>query len=313
MYIQRSLCAAVCRGPYQHRAFSTARVLLNDPKLGDLGRVIEGEYAIIRENYEKPKNPLILAHGLLGFNELRLVPNLPGVQYWRGITEALREKDIEVIIATVPPSGSIEARAEKLSEIIAQKAAGKSVNIIAGLDSRYMLSQLKPTNVNALSLTTIATPHRGSAFADYTFDLIGTTRLPRVFKAMEWFGFEHAAFPQLTRKYMQENFNPKTPDRGGVRYYSYGATLEPTLFSIFRPSHAIIKRMEGSPNDGLVSVASSQWGEYKGTLVGVSHLDLINWSNRMKWFFYSITGQGRKFNAIAFYLDIADMLAKEGL
>lgn len=90
------------------------------------------------------------------------------------------------------------------------------------------------------------------------------------------------------------------------------------------------------PNDGLVSVTSSQWGGdqgYKGTLMGVSHLDLINWTNRLKWLAGEITGNKRKFNAIAFYLDIAgeipmdlvrlavanitlailDMLAKEGL
>lgn len=56
----------------------------------------------------------------------------------------------------------------------------------------------------------------------------------------------------------------------------------PPLLSPFRRSHGIISRVEG-PNDGLVSVASSQWGSYKGTLVGVSHLDLINWTNRLKW------------------------------
>jgi hypothetical protein len=38
------------------------------------------------------------------------------------------------------------------------------------------------------------------------------------------------------------------------------------------------------------SVPSSQWGEYKGTLVGVSHLDLINWTNRMKWWFWGLLG-----------------------
>jgi triacylglycerol lipase len=34
-------------------------------------------------------------------------------------------------VAAVPPSGSIEARAAKLMESIAQKAKGKQVNIIA--------------------------------------------------------------------------------------------------------------------------------------------------------------------------------------
>lgn len=60
----------------------------------------------------------------------------------------------------------------------------------SGLDSRYMISRLKPPNVKVLSLTTIASPHRGkcpsslvhsislmswagSAFADYVFDRLG--------------------------------------------------------------------------------------------------------------------------------------------
>lgn len=58
-------------------------------------------------------------------------PYFPGVQYWRGIKEALSVKGIEVITATVPPSGSIEARAEELAKDIAAGAQGKAVNIIA--------------------------------------------------------------------------------------------------------------------------------------------------------------------------------------
>jgi triacylglycerol lipase len=85
---------------------------------------------------EAPRNPIILAHGLFGFDELHLAGALlPGVQYWRGIREALAMKNIEVITATVPPSGSIENRAAKLAEGIAAKAAGKSVNIIALVDT----------------------------------------------------------------------------------------------------------------------------------------------------------------------------------
>lgn len=105
----------------------------NDPRLKEIGTVFQDEFAAIRTQYQAPKNPIILAHGLLGFDELRLVPThlLPGIQYWRGITEALAAKDVEVITATVPPSGSIERRAEKLGETIALKAQGKAVNIIA--------------------------------------------------------------------------------------------------------------------------------------------------------------------------------------
>ena len=127
---------------------------------------------------------------------------------------------------------------------------------------------------------------------------------------------------------MAEHYNPRTPDVEGIQYYSYGASFQPQLTSIFRWSNRIVSKAEG-PNDGLVSVASAQWGTYKGTLKDVSHLDLINWTNRLRWYFWSLGGYKRNFNAIAFYLDIAgkciqfmhvagaeklpDMLAKEGL
>ena len=92
---------------------------------------------------------------------------------------------------------------------------------------------------------------------------------------------------------MAEKFNPRTPDVEGMRYYSYGATMEPHLLSVFRQSHKIVEKVEG-PNDGLVSVESSRWGTYKGTLTHVSHLDLINWTNRWRWYFWELTGHKRK-------------------
>ena len=156
-----------------------------------------------------------------------------------------------------------------------------------------MISRVQPPNVKVLSLTTIATPHRGSAFADYIFNQIGPRSIPRVYKALEFFGLETGAFRQLTEDYMTEHFNPRTPDIDGVRYYSYGACFDPQFTSVFRRSHNIIEREEG-PNDGLVSVASSQWGEYKGTLKDVSHLDLINWTNRLRWYLFKMTGHKRK-------------------
>jgi triacylglycerol lipase len=131
---------------------------------------------------------------------------------------------------------------------------------------------------------------------------------------MEYFGFETGAFSQLTRDYMKTSFNPRTPDIADVKYYSYGASLEPNSWSVFAASHAIVKQTEGlndglvryvsnSPcgaypdADGLYSVESSQWGDYKGTLIGVSHLDLINWTNRLKWWFWELTGSKRKYDA----------------
>ncbi|KAJ9401405.1 hypothetical protein DTO282F9_1602 [Paecilomyces variotii] len=175
-----------------------------------------------------------------------------------------------------------------------------------------MLSRLRPSEFKVKSLTTIATPHRGSSIADYIFEWIGDDRLPQIYYAFNRMRIDTGAFDQLTRKYMEGTFNPNTPDVEDVRYYSYGAMINPGFWTVFRQSHRILEQLEG-PNDGLVSIASSRWGSYKGTLVGVSHLDLINWSNRLKWLVSELVGRKRHFNAIAFYLDIADMLAKEGL
>ncbi|KAK6089030.1 triacylglycerol lipase [Seiridium cupressi] len=271
-----------------------------DPRLKALGRRIEDDYARIRENYATPKLPVVLAHGLLGFAELKVAGSLlPPLHYWWGIAEALRANGVEVITAAVPPSGSIEQRAEKLGEHIAQSAHGRSVNIVAhsmgGLDARYMISHLQPKNVDVRSLVTVATPHHGSAFADFVFDEIGEERLPRLYSFARRLGVETGAFSQLTQKYMTQDFNPKTPDDPTVQYFSYGAMMNrPPLLSPLRTTWQVVQNAEG-PNDGLVSVESSQWGKYKGTLVEI-------------WF-----GKDPRFNAVAFYLDIADMLAKEGL
>lgn len=103
-----------------------------DPRLENVDNLIEDEFAVLKSSYEAPQNPIILAHGLLGFDELRLGgANLPGIEYWYGITQALAAKGVEVITSAVPPSGSIEKRAEKLAEAIERRAKGKAVNIIA--------------------------------------------------------------------------------------------------------------------------------------------------------------------------------------
>ncbi|KAI1130090.1 Alpha/Beta hydrolase protein [Nemania abortiva] len=288
-----------------------------DPRIDHLGKRIHDDYAHIKDYYATPKLPIVLAHGLLGFAELHLTPGwLPPVYYWRGISEALEANGVHVITTTVPPSGSIEQRAERLAGGIADAAAGREVNIIAhsmgGLDARYMISHLRPANVAVRSLVTVASPHHGSSFADFLFQEIGHERLPEIYKLLERVGMETGAFEQLTSTYIKDNFNPRTPDDPEVSYFSYGAAMDrPPLLSPFRQSHGVISRVEG-PNDGLVSVASAQWGSYKGTLVGVSHLDLINWTNRWRWMLRSLVGITPAFNAIAFYLDIADMLAKEG-
>lgn len=103
-----------------------------DAGVRNLGRAIVDDFATIQSKYQTPKNPIVLAHGLLGFDELRLAgASLPGIHYWRGIAEAMTKNGIEVITTSVPASSSIEQRAAKLGAEIEAKVGGKNVNIIA--------------------------------------------------------------------------------------------------------------------------------------------------------------------------------------
>lgn len=304
---------------YQHDSSKTSghEEQSVDPRLGDLGVKIKDDFAVLREKYDAPKYPIVLAHGLMGFDELRLAGRwLPGVQYWRGIREALEAAGVQVITTSVPTTGSINDRAEALHEQIRDKTQGDAVNIVAhsmgGLDARQLISRIQPSAFKVKSLTTIATPHRGSSAADMLFRDIGMDNVNQLYKLLGRLKVDTGAFAQLTRGYIMETFNPVTPNDPEVRYFSYGAAATPHILSVFRLSHDLMDVIEG-PNDGLVSVASSRWGDYKGTLMGVTHLDLINWTNRFKRLAANMALVKPDFNAIAFYLSIADMLAKEGL
>ncbi|KAK9438665.1 GPI inositol-deacylase PGAP1-like protein [Metarhizium brunneum] len=307
----------ICRQFSCSRRLSRAR----DPRIRDIGRQIEDDYAAIRKHYATPKHPIVLAHGLLGFSELH-VPPFPRIHYWHGIREALTAQGATVVAASVPPSSSIADRASRLADEITRSGvdAAAGVNIVAhsmgGLDARWMIAHTlrqRGLPVRVASLTTVSSPHRGSPFADYVLRAeAGPLYLPRVYGVLERAGLETSAFAQLTTAYMRREFNPATPDDPAVRYFSYGAVADPPpLLSPFRVPGRIVGAAEGA-NDGLVSVQSARWGAYQGTLVGVNHLDLINWPNRLRWVVRGWMGR-RRFNAVAFYLGIADMLAREGL
>ncbi|KAA8904540.1 Alpha/Beta hydrolase protein [Sphaerosporella brunnea] len=290
------------------------RRAFEDPRVRQLDKELEDEFAVIRETYRKPKHPIVLCHGLMGFDKLRLAGDLiPGIEYWRGIEDHLKARGIEVIVSTVPPTSTIERRAEALAEGIRKAGGvGRSVNLVGGIDARYMISKLKPNDFKILSLTTVSTPHHGSSFADYMLDQIEPQFLLRIYGALHRLGFQTGAFSQLTTRHMKEIFNPSIENDPSVSYYSYGAYCHPPpVYSIWHYPHRVIHEREGA-NDGLVSVESAHWGTYEGTLVGVNHLGIINWVNRIEYGWGQMMGWKRKFNALAFYLEITDKLAERG-
>lgn len=94
------------------------------------------------------------------------------MQYWSTILNILRKTvGADVIVTAVPGTGSIASRAERLDRFLQVKAPGRGINFMAhsmgGLDCRHLITHLKPVEYTPLSLTTIATPHRGSPFMDW--------------------------------------------------------------------------------------------------------------------------------------------------
>lgn len=157
------------------------------------------------------------------------------VTHWRGIKEVLEANGTEVLITRVPATSSPADRAKVLEEKISQTYPGRSVHLIGhsmgGLDCRYLTTHLTCRKFRVLSITTIAAPHRGSAFADHFLTTVGPSRMPSVLSLLDLLpngGGDGKAFESLTIESMRR-FNEETPDVPGVRYFSWGATYDPGL------------------------------------------------------------------------------------
>ncbi|XWN36024.1 MAG: alpha/beta fold hydrolase [Balneola sp.] len=232
------------------------------------------------------KYPLFLCHGFGALGSLMKPSPL------HDPAMLMREHGVIAFAPNVVPYASIETRAKnwvRLINKVCDDHGFEKVNVVAhsmgGLDMRYALSHLGIADKVA-SLTTLATPHHGTFLADLILKTpeIITEKLSDV---VDWFG--DSVYPneksqvlssveQLCRSYIQEEFNPNTPDVEGFPYFSYSAAVgKGTDFSInpvflFQNTQIFAKE---DVNDSFVSVKSAQWGEHLGT-VPLSHMHQIN-------------------------------------
>ncbi len=216
---------------------------------------------------ESQTAPVVLVHGVLGFNRLML-GGLPIADYFRLIPDALR-KDGHVVPdpPRLNPSGSIAERAQDLKNYLQDRnnvaVSDKKVHIVAhsmgGLDARFAIAKLGMAD-RILSLTTIATPHHGSPIAD----IVEAGTDPALNQFMEHLGVDLKALFDLTTHGCRQ-FNDEVLDAPGVKYFSVAGKFEPPRIfkapqGLLGPTHDIIAKTENA-NDGLVSVASAMFAE----------------------------------------------------
>jgi len=229
--------------------------------------------------------PILLCHG---FGSLA---NVIKPSPMNDICMLARDHGIAAFAPNITPYHSIKVRAndwKRIIQIILKKTHAPKINIIAhsmaGLDTRYLITKMNMGKyVN--SLTTISTPHHGTSLAEWglkapekvrnilidMFNWMGNNIYPRM-QSDVW-----AAIQELTREYVENEFNKAVTDDDNVTYYSYssacGKETEASISRFLAPLNNYIYDKEGV-NDGFVSELSAHWGTHIG-VTSLSHTDQL--------------------------------------
>lgn len=256
------------------------------------------------DTYTKTRYPIMLVHGLFGFDSL-----LGVYDYWYGIPSALRSGGATVYAASVSASNNSTVRGEQLIHDLDTLRAlhgYTKFNLIGhsqgGPTARYVAS-VRPDLV--ASVTSIGSPHTGSKTADAIGAALppGTALRPLVVAAVDAFStligwISGNNDPQDALAALTANssagaaaFNalhpeglPATPcGQGaavvkGIRYYSFGGTA--VLTNILDASDAAMLATSvffgSEANDGLVGRCASHLGVVLRDDYGWNHLDEVN-------------------------------------
>jgi triacylglycerol lipase len=253
--------------------------------------------------YTQTRYPIVLAHGLGGFDRLFGV-----YEYFYGIPAELRAGGAKVYVTDVSAFGAAEARGEQLLaqvEYIAASTGAGKVNLIGhsqgGIDVRYVLA-VRPDLV--ASVTTVGTPHEGADLADWlvahtdengftgaVLDALGSA-LGFVLSFLA--GTDHpqdaiAALNQLSSAGMSD-FNDRFPaglpaqycgggaaQVNGVRLYSWsGASVLTNFLDVGDGPLGIASLFYSAENDGLVARCSAHFGQVLRDDYRMNHLDEVN-------------------------------------
>ena len=254
-------------------------------------------------SYAKTKYPIVLAHGMAGFDALFGV-----YEYWYGIPDGLRDKGATVFVTEVSQFNATEVRGEQLIDQIETITAitGKpKVNLIGhshgGLDVRYVAA-VRPDLV--ASATSVGSPHKGADLADYlAANVEGGSFTEAV---LAYFANSlGTVLGLLTGSSNPQNaiaalgslttagtaaFNASYPQGvpatacgegayvvNGVRYYSWSGTgLFTNALDVSDTGMGLTSLFYDEANDGLVGRCSSHLGDVIRDNYFQNHLDEVN-------------------------------------
>ncbi|MDO9195136.1 triacylglycerol lipase [Rhodoferax sp.] len=254
--------------------------------------------------YTQTKYPIVLVHGLFGFD------NIGPVDYWYGIPSALRADGAKVYVAQVSAANSTEMRGEQLltqvKQILAATGATK-VNLIGhshgGPTTRYVAS-VRPDLV--ASVTSVGGVNKGSAVADVILGVappgsLSNTVLVSVTNGLaSIISFLSGGSGQSQNSLEAAKslstagslkFNLAHPEGvpttvcgegaysvSGVSYFSWsGAKAYTNVFDIMDPALALTSlAFGGAKNDGLVASCSTRLGRVIRDDYAMNHMDEVN-------------------------------------
>ena len=239
--------------------------------------------------------PVVLVHGILGFDEIKLFGWKR--KYFLGIGQHLADMGVTVHQARLPPLASVPERAARLVAFIDSLGVAQ-VNVIAhsmgGIDARYAIAKLG-AGTRIASLVTIGTPHRGTPLAD--LGQIGPALAARA--VIKKLGLHSDSLDWLTLDQMSA-FNLEHLDDPRVAYASVVCRAGQRLWSrnpLLVASHAYLKQRAGT-NDGLVPAWSQRWGNL------LCEVQADHWA-QIGWF--------TSYDARPVYTMIIEHLASKGL
>ena len=257
----------------------------------------------------KTKYPIVLVHGMM-------VKDFSFWHAFRGISGFLEKQGVRVYITNQDGVGCVETNARQLKEELLQileKENCEKVNLIAhskgGVDARYMISCLNMAD-RVASLTTLSTPHHGSGLSARLLKMpLFCAKTIAFFTDLFYkaFGDRQPDILQLGRDMTpeaMERFNEIAPNMPGVYYQSFSSTSNDKKAFLLAIPYQISRYCEQDDTDGMVSVRSSQWGNYRGSMGdNVDHFKMVG-----------VYGSEEKLTGVGlFYLHIIQELQAMGL